>query len=760
MSPIKFREQAIRDVVLQEAEGDRPRRIRAIGAVADIINRNNRLYPADVLREAVIVAQADLVRSLSQGRYGLLGEADHPAWYPRLLDTVVKWESIRFNESSREVELDGRLLETAAGQDVIAMMEAGVLPGVSLRGRGNSEVVVVDGDVEVERVTSIKFTGFDLVFEQSFEDARVTHFEHTEAGRDAGDREPKMSKTTETVETTEAAVHPDAELAKKLADQLEANKTAAKELEEARKQAAEAEARAQELGAAKAELERIQREAARDKAIAEATSNLPYGEAVNAQFVEAVKSAALEAPEQVAQFVEARRKEYDAILAAAKIKAQGHDVTVLGPTYERQTGNPEYSHFAVELREHMQRHTVAGAQSADAKAGKLAKRYLEAFDKAYRPYLVDEGRKWQQFQEVELTTDLSLPYLVTRAVVEEAVPLLVAANVFDMDLVDGNPARVWFESYSHYSNTVLTTITDETATANDDVWQNLAHRSIVPGTVIVEAGGTSNAFAEKADYLIDYEGGRIKTLGAGAISDGADLDVSYQYEKIREGENQPIQRGKATLTAKDITLVADRLAAFVTDEALTFSASNLNWDAAARTAMMIVRELNERIDQRIFYAARTAALESGNSGGSWTASGADYDDLVAKIGVAKAAVLNDHYRPQAIVASVTNAERLRNWDGFSRNGMADASLGAGGTEMVVKGLPVFESTQMADDVILVVHPELVMHRVYSGAPMMLKGPFEVRNGDGLLVAGQEWYAQEYNQSFTPIAQKGGYVIVA
>ena len=65
--------------------------------------------------------------------------------------------------------------------------------------------------------------------------------------------------------------------------------------------------------------------------------------------------------------------------------------------------------------------------------------------------------------------------------------------------------------------------------------------------------------------------------------------MDYTYEKVRGGENQPIQRGKGQLTYETITLAADRLAALISDEAIAFSATQMNWDAATRTISMLIR---------------------------------------------------------------------------------------------------------------------------------------------------------------------------
>jgi hypothetical protein len=337
--------------------------------------------------------------------------------------------------------------------------------------------------------------------------------------------------------------------------------------------------------------------------------------------------------------------------------------------------------------------------------------------------------------------------------------MLVAANVFDVDTVESSPTRLYFESYAAESGTAVA-VSNEDVTADEGAWVNLANKRVRPGTVNVTLDTVGTQYTEFDDYLIDYANGRLYTLPAGDISDSASLDVDYTYEKVRAGENAAIQRGKGTLTYETITLAADRLAALISDEAIAFSASQVNWDAVTRTIAMLIREIREYIDTGIFRLAVAQSIISGNSGGTWTASGKDWDDLVEKLGVAKVAVENDYYTPTAFVASKTNAERISNWTGLTDMGFPDSILGAAGfASLQLKGLPVFSTTAMPDNAIIVVHPELVQHRVLASRPMELKGPFQGRDGDGMLLPSQEWFAQEYNATFSHIVNKGGYVLV-
>lgn len=757
----KFRETVMNGIALLEQSDERPgRRVRGIGAVADTVNYNRRRYPAAVLRDAVRVAQAKLARSLGNGRYGILGEADHPPGAPRLLDTVVKWESIAFNETTRQVEVEGRLIPTDAGRNVIAMMESGVLPGLSLRGYGDSDW---DDEEQVEEVTYLELTGFDLVFEPAFEEAGVTVFENRQHNNSPEGREQQeMDEKDKVPAGGDAAPVVDAKLAADLMEQTRQREDAEKALAEAKRAQAEMEAENKRLAEAAAELERVRRDKEVADAIAAATADLPYDGAIREAFMKGVQHANLGSAADVKAFVESRRSEYDAIVAAARVARRG-GVSVIGPVIETAAGVPEFAAVSHQFQEQLARRGLAIGKDAkrdQSKAALFAAKYLDAFDKAYKTQLMNESAEMARLQEAMATSDLNLPYSVMRTVIAEAVPMLVAANVFDIDTVESSPARLYFESYAHESGTGVA-VSNEDVTADEGAWVDLDNKRIRAGTVNVTLDTVGTQYTEFDDYLIDYANGRLYTLPAGDISDAASLDVDYVYEKVRAGENAAIQRGKGQLTYETITLAADRLAALISDEAIAFSATQMNWDAVTRTIAMLIREIREYVDTGIFRLAVAQSIISGNSGGSWTASGKDWDDLVEKLGVAKVAVENDYYTPAAFVASKTNAERISNWTGLTEMGFPDSVLGAAGfANLQLKGLPVFSSTAMPDNAIIVVHPELVQHRVLASRPMELKGPFQGRDGDGALLPSQEWFAQEYNATFSHIANKGGYVLVA
>jgi len=169
----------------------------------------------------------------------------------------------------------------------------------------------------------------------------------------------------------------------------------------------------------------------------------------------------------------------------------------------------------------------------------------------------------------------------------------------------------------------------------------------------------------------------------------------------------------------------------------------------------LIRELRRDKDRRLIEKGLMAALSvASNKTAAWDISDAVYLDFVKRIGEAKVKVINRFYTPTSLVMSATNSDYLSNWDGFKRDGFPNALLNAAGFVGGVKGLNVFETPEMRDAFNLVTSRELVMHRIFS--PMTVKGPFPIYS-NGKLVAGEQYYAEEYNASLAPIGGKGSVV---
>jgi hypothetical protein len=730
-------------VQICESDGDGPRRIKAVGITADVENGNRRVYPAAALESAVQKLRTHLAESAGQGRL-LLGEAEHPSdkgGRPSILETVVRWTDVQF--SGGQVLLEGIVIQTSKGKDISTLMESGVLPGVSQRAYGKAKTEQRNGHA-VEVITELEITGYDLVLEPSDPNGAVVKFESL-------DKEFSMSWE----ELVEMLKKNPGILQGVVAEEVA-------RLNEGQRADFEKSMRAklgigadgdlgialQEAIDAKKQLSAQRVQADVDAEIVRLTEGLKYSPKMNEQFVAAVKAAKPASVEAARALVEAKRGEYDALAASMQLRNMGWG-SKAGASGTGSSGGTDFEAVNA-LNESLRKIGSNPAVRAESGSARFAEAYLEAFDKKYARQLADESR---QFTEAESTSDLNLPYSVLRAVLAVALPKLVASEVFDFGVMDAATSRLFYETYSGESG-ATGTVTDEAVTADLNAYVALANKRLTPGTVVVTNSGATATYVEGTDYLIDYANGQLKAIAT--ITDGQALKVDYEYSAIRKGEGGTIERGKMSLSYVVLDPQADRLAAQITREAIVFSKASMGWDAVGRTLNALVKEIAAKIDQGAFYLALASVLGvSSNSGGTWDRSSDTLDELAAYIGIAKVKVENRYYSPTSIVMSKTNSDKLSDWTGFTAAGkFPGADLNANGYVGRLKGLPVFDSTEMSDDYILVVDRDLVAHRV--AVPMTLRGPFPVYSS-GKLVSSEEWYAEEFNATMCPVPEKGAYV---
>jgi hypothetical protein len=431
---------------------------------------------------------------------------------------------------------------------------------------------------------------------------------------------------------------------------------------------------------------------------------------------------------------------------------------------EEATGYPEFARAAFELTESIRKTELRPRR--DLRKPKTINEefttlYLARFDEQYKRQLLAEAR---QFEEAEQASDLNLPYMVSRAVIAEAFPQLVAISMFDFAMAESaKVTTLFYEMFAGESGyaVALSGISEAIVCTLQDTWYAIAHARITPGTVVVKNVAENVTYVEGTDYVIDYAAGRIKTMGATLTAPSTVHLTAYSYTAIRKGELATIEQMKLTLTSKTLTLGADRLATEISREAIVFSRGSLGYDATARTLASLTRQIARKIDQGVIWAGLSAALSVGsNSGGTWTAATDPISDFVEYLGVSKVKILNRYYQPTGILLSMTNGDKIANWDGFTQAGARpDADLNAEGYIGRLKGLPVLQSTEMSDAYALVANRELVMHRV--GQTLQIFGPFPTYDqATAKLIAADQYYAEEFNVTDAPVPQKGSTVKIA
>lgn len=131
---------------------------------ADTVNKNNRYYAGTVLSEAVAAAQTRIAT------YGpLLMDSQHRQTTPGnstpLREQVALIHEVEYDAAAGVVKLPKiQFVETQAGKDILALLEAGATLQVSQNGYGASHNVFnSDLGVNVEHVDYLRIDGWDLV---------------------------------------------------------------------------------------------------------------------------------------------------------------------------------------------------------------------------------------------------------------------------------------------------------------------------------------------------------------------------------------------------------------------------------------------------------------------------------------------------------------------------------------------------------------------------------------------------------------------
>src|SRR6185436_6836552 len=236
--------------------------------------------------------------------------------------------------------------------------------------------------------------------------------------------------------------------------------------------------------------------------------DLPFGKKLNEMFVASMKEANLTSVEAVKQFAESKRKEYSQLAAAGVLKGMGFDektksIKMIGDVLEMETGTPSFATVSHQLTESIRKFEKqpksAIQMRADSPASIYTQQILERYDALYQRQLMAES---QMLQEAELTTDLNLPYSVSRAIIEEAFPNLVTANIFDVGTIETSPTKLFYETTVGETGYAVD-ITDEVEVAGaEEVWYNLTHGRITPGSVTVTSNPAGTTYVEGTDYVI------------------------------------------------------------------------------------------------------------------------------------------------------------------------------------------------------------------------------------------------------------------
>lgn len=211
----------------EDPEGEDPEEdsityFEAIAQIADEINKNNRIYPRDVLEAALTALQPRIAAK------EVFAMSDHPSMYegPRIGRIAAIVTDARLNNAG-QVVIAGSFIDNDASKEVKSLLKAGVKVGISARGYGDFHLDEKTGVQTFKAGYEIE--GWDFVVYPAAR-AAVTHYESVEVPTNKPDiskEETKMSeelKTVDPIRTADGlrAAYPElvAQLEKTLSDKI------------------------------------------------------------------------------------------------------------------------------------------------------------------------------------------------------------------------------------------------------------------------------------------------------------------------------------------------------------------------------------------------------------------------------------------------------------------------------------------------------------------------------------------------------------
>ena len=741
--------------------GKKLRKVKAIGITADVLNANGRVYPAEVLREAVRDTKLAMEADGFYGRQYLLGESEHPSSRmanPDLTQNVVNWTSIDYDETIGAIVVEGIIVETAKGKDILANIEAGIYPRVSQRAWASSKEVELPNGQVAEQMTRIHIIeGYDLVVNPSDPQGGI----HTVEGKDT------MSAITIDSVPSDVA---DEIVRRREADRLAAEEKARKEKEQEDAEISAAIAEKTEgirsqLGLSEtddlfASVDNVLAEAAllreesEKRKVAEFVESeigkLKYDEESRATLLQMVTDRAPKSVEEAKAEIVQARNVTDKMVARLSLARQGFGIQSISSNFE-ETGVPEFAEGAFHITESRKKR---GVQTIDwnknkpkGKAQTFAAKILESFDAHFQHQLAQETA---QFTEALDQTQLNLPYTVSRSIIMEAYPELIASQIFDTDVAEGGPTTViYYEKTKDSHGMTATSATIQITDVRPGEWIQLPDCGQIPGSSALRVtsasnGGPTGDMVEYDDYLINPADGKLmikpdNALGLIADADPAvshfpiEVELVYNYIGLQCVGCEEIPCIENELCSEVIEICGHKLATEICQDAVVFARSSLSYDVVQRTLDNLIRRVREHLDRTMFHLALIKAMSYPDNivgvwhstpwmdnGGNQRPAGTP-EQLARLIGLASVRVRERNYNPSWLLTTHMTNDILSNWtDGYAHR--PDSMLEASGMVGRVKGLDVYATNNWIgnDEFIMVGDMQHLFYRVLT--PMAISGP--------------------------------------
>jgi hypothetical protein len=206
--------------LVNEKTGETRMKVWGVVQEADVLNKNKRVYPYEVLN----IAKEGLKARAKEGK--VFGEVDHPVLDGKLKEvshrvTDVWWDK----ENPKKLMAEFLVLNTPSGQIIKEIIRSGGKPGFSSRGNGKALPADWEGEKAEKIEPGFEINSFDFVIDPSVSGAQITKIMESAKAQSSTIMEEKMDKEEKklTLESLKQE-HPD--LVQQIIDETKATLTA------------------------------------------------------------------------------------------------------------------------------------------------------------------------------------------------------------------------------------------------------------------------------------------------------------------------------------------------------------------------------------------------------------------------------------------------------------------------------------------------------------------------------------------------------
>lgn len=742
---------------------DGVQRIKAIGLTADTKNLNKRIYTEASVKKAVAAWQTKFKDSSGQGR--LLGEVEHAedkaTGRPSTNEIAIRWDGISYDPTNKQVLLEGAILPTVSGSNLMVLLEHGVKVGISQRAYGKALIDSEGNSV----ITDFTISGYDAVLEPADRNGSITHLidsiRETDMKLDElkkliAEHKDLFGDLTVTAETLDA-------VEKSVRSLLKLN-----ESDDIQK-------RVDELVVLEAEkfALAVQKLADGDEAILKAMKDKKFSTLEDAQkFVDAFN---VERDTKAAE----EKALADAALEKLGYKKGEKQMTIesMSPVTESQLGIPAYASGFVAVREAFDKRGKNAVNDVGVKKlPTVAREWIDSYTKLHQAELQRESNIIQQFNEANTTSDFALPYTAVLSLIAEFFPRSVAASAFSVKTVPSLSSQFTYKTYARETGFE---VAQAAIAFNNGAWAT----AFVPAaqgswTALPKLNGKqianlkigsvafSGGFVEGTDYSVDYRNARIYTISAGFAGAAAATTIAFSYYNIQPGEGVGMERVKMQTSMKPVTLQRSALGVELTHEAIAFASAQLGYDVLSDAISNGVADMARMFDRNMYYLALSAALSvSGNKATYSLANAQDSatNGFTVRVGDARLKLEKRFYPIDELklLVDADQAEAMSNANFLSAlNARNDVNMDARGHIGIWKGMPVLRSTEFGavsgnKRFALVAHPEQAQALFWGDAKV--EGPFPRFDSNGKLIGAKNYSIELWDALDSPIADKASVV---